>query len=107
MQILCKDYSLCNIISLGQQLKFFKHAENDSTTNLKKVVDKTTRKKSKYLSNETILKVDHLGNPMQRLKPLQNNQFGSTFKIHKKTRKMIQQLIQKSFVKKTARKNTK
>lgn len=53
----------------------------------KKNVDKTTRKKSKYLSNETILKVDHLGNPMQRLKPLQNNQFESTFKIHKKNAK--------------------
>ena len=53
-------------------------------------VQKSARKNTKYSKNERSLKISHLGlrlQPMQRVQPLQNRQFGSKIKKVKNMRK--------------------
>jgi len=48
-------------------------------------------KNTKYLINETILKIDHLAKAIAHAKALQNGQFGSKIKNAKNMRKTILQ----------------
>ena len=88
----CKDYSLCKRVSLGQKLKMRKTCEETFYKNTRVVLcKKRLGKNTKYSRNETILKIGHFQRlqPMHRLQPLQNGQFGSKIKNTKKMRKTI------------------
>ena len=57
-----------------------KEVDNHSTKTFGMFCAKKRSKKPKYWRNETILKIGHLQKrlePMQKLQPLQNGQFGS------------------------------
>ena len=80
-----KGYSLCKMVSLGQELKLPKTCEKSINKIIRVVLcKKTARKHTKYSRNETILTIAHLAKaiqPMQRLQPLQNGHFKSKIKI--------------------------
>ena len=106
-----KGYSLCKMVSLGQELKLPKTCEKSINKIIRVVLcKKTARKHTKYSRNETILTIAHLAKaiqPMQRLQPLQNGHFKSKIKIATNMRTTILQDYQSCSAQKTARKNTK
>ena len=57
------------------------------------VLCKKPLERTKYSRNETMLKIGHLPEAMamQRLEPLQNDQFGSKIKMAKNMRKTVVQ----------------
>ena len=58
-------YSLCNMVSLGQQLQKPKTCEKRLYKNIRVVLcKKTARKNTKYSRNETILKIGYLAKPI-------------------------------------------
>ena len=56
----CKGYSPCKILTLAQKLKFQKACQNPSYKSFTVVLcRKLLQKKTKYLRNESILKIGH------------------------------------------------
>ena len=58
-------YAKGKMVSLGQKLKFKKHAKNGSTIILQ-FCAKTVRKDTKYLRNRTILKIGYHAKPFAK-----------------------------------------
>ena len=67
-------------------------------------VQKTAQEYTKYLRNETILKIS---NHAKAIQPMQNPHFASKIKIPKNMSKSILQIIQSCFVPRSAPKNIK
>ena len=55
----CKDYSPCKILTLAQKLKFQKTCQKPFYKSFRCFVQKTAPKNTKYLRNESILKIGH------------------------------------------------
>ena len=68
---LCKGYSPCKILTLGQKLKFQKTCQNPLYKSFRVVLcKKTAPKKAKYSRNKTILKIGHHAKAIAQAKSL-------------------------------------
>ena len=81
------------MVTLDQKLKCVKTCQKHMYKHTRVVRCKTPLERTKYLRNETILKIGHLAKAMamQRLEALQNGQFGSKIKMAKNMRKTVVQ----------------
>ena len=101
---LCKGYSPCKILTLGQKLNFKKTCQNPFYKSF--TVD-LCKKPLENRPNIREMRPFWKLAIMQRLKPVQNPHFGSKIKIPKNMSKFILQIIYSCFVQKNARKKTK
>ena len=103
-QQLCKGYSPCRTLTLGQKFKFKETCQNPFYKSFTVFfVQKPLEKRPNIREVRPFWKLAI----MQRLYPRQNPHFGSKIKIPKNMSKFILQIIYSCSLQKTARKKTK